>query len=642
LTRIEQADRVSPLKDIFIRFKVSLSSGTEKISVRLLLWTFIVLVYFFTANFTLSGPNPSTRYVLTKTIVENSHSWFPMDWQFWFPEEWLDSFWVSPDYAQIGDQFYCDKAPGLSLLLIPVYILASWIAPFLMVDTGNPVFTSTDTLAIEMMQLVLLVINAWGIVRVYDIATEMGVRSKKALITSLIVGFGTIFWSFSPTLFPHALIATLLLEVTWRLVQARNNKHSFRNVLVAGLLLGYGGVIEYPVVFIVPLSCLYLLVPFTKMKLFKLQDLKEQGLASFIQLLKEDTIVKRFTACFVLGSVSVIAFLPFFLYNMTAFGGITELAYSFSHWYDNIHFYNPLQSGLDTLIISSFRGLLTFSPVILLSVWGLIIMYRKWPGESLFMITVAVFFVFFYAKNFDPTGGASFGPRYIIPSIPFLILPLAFLMEEWADNALFSLSFRVLAGLSVFYNFLGLWASRAGPLIFDGSVHPVLDICWDQFQLFLEGDYRFFRPAIWHENILAAVIIIAIIAVLMLVMIMVLISARSESVTGEKENLTVNQLPERITALQRAEINAWFSIFVFALIVAFQTLIAPAMSRGYDTHLALLLEAGSDVSGYILPPSSIWALPALDLIFIIILGLLVLVSSINLAESIWKSQKKTS
>lgn len=600
--------------EIFTRLRASFSSYSESLSIRNLLWIITVLVYLLTANFSLSGPNPSSRFVLTRTFAETG--------QVWFPEEWTEFFWVSPDYARIGDQFYSDKAPGLSMLILPLYLLARVLAIPLGLQYDLSSFSPVDKLAIELMQFTLLSINAWGVVRVYDITTRLGVKPRTAITTSSIFAFGTIFWAFASTLFPHALAATILLEVTYRLLEIRDNKRSLLNSLIIGLLLGFGAVIEYPVLFTVPLACMYLLVPFTTVQPVRfdlLQAKKKRFLAS---LWKEDTLIRRLLLCFVLGIAAVVSFFPLLLYNLYSFGDIGKLAYYYSHWYDSIHFYKPLQDGIEILITSSFRGVLTFSPIILLSIWGLISLYKKYPKESLFMLVTGVFFIFFYAKNFDPTGGASFGPRYIVPALPFLVIPLAFLMEDWNGNALFTATLRVLAGISIFFNFLGLWACECGPLVFDSNVHPIFDICWTGFRAFMDGNSSSFRSAIWRNYPLAGMFLIGVI-----ILAIVLLEGTLLSQTNKSD--TEGQYSE-LTGLNLAEMSFWFAIYFFTLIYAFYFIISPSMSTGYDAYLASL----TDPSGLIQRPLNLAMLPVLDLLFVAVLGVIMLITGIKLVREI--------
>ena len=72
------------------------------------LFLFVFLIYVLTIHCTLQGPNATSRFLLTKSIAERG--------EFWFPLEYKDQYWLSPDFAQIDDKLYSDKAPGLAFL----------------------------------------------------------------------------------------------------------------------------------------------------------------------------------------------------------------------------------------------------------------------------------------------------------------------------------------------------------------------------------------------------------------------------------------------------------------------------------------------------------------------------------------------
>ena len=95
-------------------------------------------------------------------------------------------------------------------------------------------------------------------------------------------------------------------------------------------------------------------------------------------------------------------------------------------------------------------------------------------------------FIIFYAKNFDPTGGAAVGPRYIIAIIPLLAIGLQgwFLIANRFSfflNSVFSfISFRntILAVLNVGVypgsDQLNPIATQAVPRFINNQFHPIL------------------------------------------------------------------------------------------------------------------------------------------------------------------------
>jgi|GEM_PF-2077852 len=72
-------------------------------------------------------------------------------------------------------------------------------------------------------------------------------------------------------------------------------------------------------------------------------------------------------------------------------------------------------------------GFFTFSPLLILGVFGLFLKFKKhWSLASL-ALGSAAFLLLLSAFFYEPKGAWSLGPRYIVPSIPLLCLGLGFL-----------------------------------------------------------------------------------------------------------------------------------------------------------------------------------------------------------------------
>ena len=75
-------------------------------------------------------------------------------------------------------------------------------------------------------------------------------------------------------------------------------------------------------------------------------------------------------------------------------------------------------------VFSGSRGLLVVSPVLVAAVWGLALIRRSYLAEACVAAAIGVLFVFLNCGYFLPYGGVSAGPRFLIPALPFLALGL--------------------------------------------------------------------------------------------------------------------------------------------------------------------------------------------------------------------------
>ncbi|HYC90949.1 MAG TPA: hypothetical protein VEO54_17150 [Thermoanaerobaculia bacterium] len=88
----------------------------------------------------------------------------------------------------------------------------------------------------------------------------------------------------------------------------------------------------------------------------------------------------------------------------------------------------PTKLALWGLTFSEYRGLFFVSPVLLLALLGLWRMKRR---DAAVVLTIFAIFLLMVASFNGWEGGSSFGPRHILPAIPFLVLPLAFVRARW-------------------------------------------------------------------------------------------------------------------------------------------------------------------------------------------------------------------
>jgi len=92
----------------------------------------------------------------------------------------------------------------------------------------------------------------------------------------------------------------------------------------------------------------------------------------------------------------------------------------------------PNSKVLLQLLFSSYRGLFPASPVLLLAVAGFALAARRRPVRAELAVCGAIFaaFLLMNASLNGWNGGYAFGPRYLVPALPFLALPLGLAWEK--------------------------------------------------------------------------------------------------------------------------------------------------------------------------------------------------------------------
>lgn len=123
-------------------------------------------------------------------------------------------------------------------------------------------------------------------------------------------------------------------------------------------------------------------------------------------------------------------------------------------------------NGFYIHFLSPDRGLISFTPVMLLGILGIFLYYRKKPFIAALLMGVIGSNWVLYAMWGDPYGGWAFGSRYLIPTYAILSLGLAYLLNMLANSwktRTGLLIFLVLFGYSVWINTLGAVTTNRNP-----------------------------------------------------------------------------------------------------------------------------------------------------------------------------------
>jgi len=112
-------------------------------------------------------------------------------------------------------------------------------------------------------------------------------------------------------------------------------------------------------------------------------------------------------------------------YNHVRFGNIWDTGYL----RDNTAAFGPVSTGLLGLAVSPGRSLFLFAPVTALGLAALPALWRRDRATALLLGGTAAVFTLFYASQLYWDADRSYGPRYLVPILPFLCLPLT----PWFD-----------------------------------------------------------------------------------------------------------------------------------------------------------------------------------------------------------------
>jgi hypothetical protein len=104
--------------------------------------------------------------------------------------------------------------------------------------------------------------------------------------------------------------------------------------------------------------------------------------------------------------------------------------------YDHYSHWIPPAEGLAATLVGPGRSMWLYSPVLLLALPLWPALRRRLPAVAWFVVAICVTRWLLVGARSDWWGGWSIGPRYLVPLVPFAMVPLAIGLERFATLAL--------------------------------------------------------------------------------------------------------------------------------------------------------------------------------------------------------------
>lgn len=398
---------------------------------RKVVWTLALAVLGSYAYFVPAPAwNQNSRFALTRALVERG------------------STNIDPDHETTGDKsfreghFYCDKAPGASLLAVVPYAvfhglrgLAGGELPGVSVIPLDPrdakagrapsiaerkpgdrlLYNRAHRLGLYFSSVFSVgLLSVLGVLALWLLALRQGAgHVGTASVCALTYGLATPAFAYSTALYGHQSCGALLL-IAFAILVLVSRRTAARSVgLVLGTALGLAVSIEYTAA--VPAAVL------------AVWWLTKQGFVA--------------TAWMGLGAAPWALALA--VYHTVAFGHPLSTGYDWV-WLPefaegmrvNYGIGRPDPQALLAITFGAYRGLFYVAPVLLLAVWGLL--RGVWPranDREVGMLTdgapariataLCAYYLLLNAGYYMWDGGAAIGPRHVVPMLGLLCLGLA-------------------------------------------------------------------------------------------------------------------------------------------------------------------------------------------------------------------------
>jgi hypothetical protein len=327
---------------------------------------------------------------------------------------------LTTDRAFYNGHWYSEKAPGLSLLAIPTVEALRGIDSVDGSRSRLPIWKRVGH--IWLIRVLTSGVGLLAAAFFLGRAAE-GLRQGYAAPVVITFALGTIAGPLGVTAFEHDVAAALGFAAF--VIAARRPSL----VPLAGVLAGAAVLCEYQAALIVLVVAIYVAARY--------------GWRSLLG--------------FCAGGVPAAVGLG--IYNWAAFGSPLHLSYKYvANSYTKEQQQGFFGIGTPTphgahLVFLDGKGLLVVSPIVVAAAAGLVLLWRRGiRAEAAVCIAVTLLFLFANMAYFEPYGGDSPGPRFVVPALPFLALGLTEayhrLLIPTALLALWSVSLTTFDGLT--------------------------------------------------------------------------------------------------------------------------------------------------------------------------------------------------
>jgi hypothetical protein len=384
------------------------------------------------------------------------------------------------DYAKVGEHYYSDKAPGAAFLGIPVYAVLKGFLDLPIMDSLMGRLANNEALKATLREggtgllehkvrfaiaqaALTFVASALPTALIgalmYGLLARFTGRPQPRILVVLGYGLLTPVFAYAGAFYGHQL-STACLFGAFYLVFVGTKPLSTHSLLAVGLLLGYSIITDYPSALIVGILFLY--------TFYHLVDKRRIGWVILTGAL--------IAACWM-------------TYNTAVFGSPFELGYSYSELWTEQHHTGfmsltwPHWEAIWGITFSLFRGLFVLSPLLLLAMPGFILWWRSGEYRAEFWVaSVSVLAMFlFNSSSIMWWGGFAVGPRYLLPMLPFMALPIIFVLRKWGDWAWL----RGLVVVIFAWSLIATWGLTLAEQAFppDTLRNPLVEHAWPNWKV---------------------------------------------------------------------------------------------------------------------------------------------------------------
>ena len=406
-------------------------------------------------------------YLLTKAIVEK---------QSFAITDYADTLLMEHpwDLIVLNGEVYIRYLPGPSFIGIPFYILGigiAWVLNLEGILLERFLFFCTCQVSI--------LSAAYTVLLIYKSCKLLGASDKSSFLSAYIFAFATINLVYARTFFAHSLGAMLILYSVYTILRVVKGVNTGRLTLIlSGVILGYSTIVRFSnALLIFPILLLLLLnKKLSKFALFLV------GFCTIIpvhMLYNYALFGNPFTTIYTYAGPDLTTTLAAYsLYSPETFPSYVNLWWQSKESYFGLH----ILVGLFILLFSPFRGLFFYSPVLILSLFGIFREFKQKGFDIAFFLLTSFMVIAVAYAHLLPFGTWTWSSRYLIEVIPLLVIPISVVLDK-NRSRLFNASFNGLYVWSIFAMVLGIYPKfglhpvplfKALTFLFENNIYLIL------------------------------------------------------------------------------------------------------------------------------------------------------------------------
>ena len=248
---------------------------------------------------------------------------------------------------------------------------------------------------------------------VFLFSVALGYSRRSSLAVAIFYGLGTFAWPLAKQPFDH-VVETLFVLLSVYFMYRQASENTIIRLILSALCLGIA--MNTRLVSILALPALLVMMG--------------AGCDAKCGFADNSKVFFRKMVIF----MSVL--LPFaglvLWYNYHRFGSIFETGFQLLAARTGLDFFSgtPLLIGLKGFLASPGKGFFYYSPIAVFFFYTIIPFYKKHRWTAISFILLIVSYLLFLSGNVYWHGDWAWGPRYLLAITPFIILPIAELLDS--------------------------------------------------------------------------------------------------------------------------------------------------------------------------------------------------------------------